>query len=432
MVQASVSSGWSTVGLGFTGSPLLAQSTYSGRIRQLLPEEGSSPRLKCHPAAAISTGPEVAELPHTPIYAVWLIWSGTMAAHAQGLVISLKAVKSEPGRCTTPPKLELARDGQGWQILTGEAFHGENDWEVYWNLEHPDAKPALPRVRVSCPGVKVARVIVGRTDVEFQPAGDRLEFDLVRDTSRGQLIQTILTDPNGGLPIDLHHNWEMRRAGKYRDGPWPEKRIAAHNNYLFAAREALRIMGGFGQRPEDNLFDGRIVLEGFETAFTRGHADYPPHFHIMLYPPGYTGAQVPHFYMDDEGNVESNAFVAIGVEGSGRTLGPGEWCSLRDRDGVVGLELMIRDDGGLSMRKAAGGDEFILRGARPEGAAKAVGVYRGEELLLTASVTDDAERGVMAIDIAGHAAAAPSIHERIEYDPFTGRLVDRQPTPEPR
>ncbi len=350
-----------------------------------------------------------------------------MTAHAQGLVISAKVVKSEPGRCTKAPELEFARDGEGWQTLTGEAFHGENDWEVYWNLQHPDAEPALPRVRLSCPGVKVARVIVGRTDVEFEPAGDWLELDLVRDTSRGQLIQTVLGDPNGGLPIDLHHNWEMRRAGEYRQGPWPEKRIAAHNNYLFAAREAFRIMGGFGQRPEDNPFDGRIVLEGFETAFTRGHADYPPHFHIMLYPPGYTGAQVPHFYMDDEGNVESNAFVAIGVEGSGRTFGAGEWCTLRDKQGTAGLELMIRDDGGLAMRKAPGEEEFVVRGVPPEGAAKAVGVYRGDKLLLTASVTDDAAQGIMTIDTEGEADGTPSIHERVEYDPFTGKLLRRLP-----
>ncbi len=348
-----------------------------------------------------------------------------MTAHAEGLVISVKAVKSESARCSEAPKLEFVRDGDGWNVLPGEAFHGENDWEVYWNLEHPDTEPALPRVRLSCPGAEMARVIVGRTDVEFQQHGNRIEFELIRDTSRGQLIQTVLTDPNGGLPIDLHHNWEMRRAGRYREDPWPEKKIAAHNNYLFAAREALKIMGGFGQRPEENAFDGRIVLEGFETAFTRGHADYPPHFHIMLYPPGYTGAQVPHFYMDEEGNVESNAFVVIGVEGSGRTFGPGEGCTLRDRQGTVGLELMIREDGGLSMRTRPGQQELVLRGVPPEGAAKSVGVYRGDELLLMASVTDDAERGAMTIDIEGHADGVPSIHERVGYDPFTGKLLAR-------
>lgn len=363
-----------------------------------------------------------------------------MTAHSEDLVISLKVVKTEAGPCSQMPVLEFVgrAEGQppigeeqqpaaeGWTVLTGEGFQGANDWEVYWTLSSPAPGAPLPRVRVTCPELEAARVIVGHTDVGFRRDGETIEFDLVADTSRGQLIQTVLSDPDGGLPIDLHHNWKMRRAGRYRDGPWPKRQIAAHNNYLFAAREALKIMGGLGPKPKDNSFDGRIVLEGFETAFTRGHADYPPHFHIMLYPPEYTGAQVPHFYMDGDGNVESNAFVVIGVEGSAQTFGANEWCSLRDRHGTVGLELMVRDDGGLSMRKGPGEQELILRGVPPGGPPEVVGVYRTEELLLTAAVTDDAAEGVMTIDIEGQAAEAPSIHERVEYDPFTGRLLRRE------
>jgi hypothetical protein len=350
-----------------------------------------------------------------------------MAANAAGAVISVKVVKSGPGRCTEAPRLALIERSDGWRVLTGDAFAGENDWEVYWNLEHPDAQPPLPRLRATCPGVKIARVVVGRTDVTFESADDAVQSDLVRDTSRGQLIQTVLSDPNGGLPIDLHHNWEMRRAGRYGEGDWPAARIAAHNNYLFAAREALKLLGPLGRAGETPPFDGRIVLEGFETAFTRGHEDYPPHFHIMLYPPGYTGAQVPHFYMDDAGKVQRSSFVAIGVAGSGRDFRPGEWCTMRDLHGVVGLELVIREDGGLSLRTGPGEDELILRGVPPEGAAKSVGVYRGDHLLLAASVTDDAERGLMIVRLDSRTDALPSVAERIEYDPFTGALRSRTP-----
>jgi hypothetical protein len=356
---------------------------------------------------------------------VCLALGAAMAANAAGTVISVKVVKSAAGRCTALSRLELTDRADGWEVLPGEAFQGENDWEVYWNLEHPDPQPPLPRLRATCPGVAVARAIVGRTDVMFKPADDAVEFDLVRDASRSQLIQTVLTDPDGGLPIDLHHNWEMRRAGKYREGDWPAARIAAHNNYLFAAREALKLLGPLGRAGETPPFDGRIVLEGFETAFTRGHEDFPPHFHIMLYPPGYTGAQVPHFYMDATGNVKRNSFVAIGVAGSGREFGPGEWCTMRDLHGTVGLELMIRQDGGLSLRTGAGEDELALRGVPPEGAPRAVGVYRGADLLLTASVTDDAEKGSMTVRLDSRTDALPSVAERIEYDPFTGALRSR-------
>ena len=343
------------------------------------------------------------------------------------MVLSVKVVKTEAGRCSAPPTLELLDEADAWAALSGDAFRGENDWEVYWNLQCRSAEPSLARVEARCPGIKASRVLVGRTDVEFAENGEAVVFRLVDDRHRGQLIQTVLDDPEGGLPIDLHHNWEMRRAGRYAEGPWPATRIAAHSNYLFAAREALKLMGGFGRRPQDNPFDGRIVLEGFETAFTRGHADYPPHFHVMLYPPGYQGAQVPHFYMDDEGGVESNAFGIVGVAGSNRAFGPGEWCSLKDLHGTVGLELMIADEGGLALRRGPGQPEWLLIGDEAEGAAKAVCVRRGDALLCRCVVTDDAATGEMAIEIErfrdGHPAQRTVEH--VTYDPFTGRIKQR-------
>ena len=359
-------------------------------------------------------------------------------AAGDGVVLSVKVVKTEAGRCSAPPTLELRYptaeivlhlldESDAWTALSGDAFRGENDWEVYWNLRCEVAEPPLARVEARCPGAKASRVLVGRTDVEFAEKGEAVVFRLVDDRHRGQLIQTVLDDPEGGLPIDLHHNWEMRRAGRYAEGPWPATRIAAHNNYLFAAREALKLMGGFGRRPQDNPFDGRIVLEGFETAFTRGHADYPPHFHIMLYPPGYQGAQVPHFYMDDEGGVESNAFGIVGVAGSNRAFGRGEWCSLKDLHGTTGLELTITDEGGLLLRRDPGQPEWLLIGDEAEGAAKAVCVRRGDALLCRCVVTDDAVRGEMAIQIERFRDGRPAQRtvEHVTYDPFTGRIKQR-------
>ena len=349
-------------------------------------------------------------------------------AGAEPLVLSVKVVRAHAGMCDNAPVLEVLHD-LSWSLKAGEAFQGENSWEVYWNLEHADGETDLPLVRVVCPGVEVARVIVGRTDVAFEPDGEGVAFRLVADRRRGQLIQTVLTDPGGGLPIDLHHNWEMRRAGRYREGAWPKAKIAAHNNMLFAAREALRLMGPLGRENMENAFEGRIVLEGFETGFTRGHADNPPHFHIMLYPPEYTGAQVPHFYMDEAGRVTTNAFTEVGVARSGRRYGPDEWCALRDLNGRVGLELMIREDGGLAMRLGPDAEEWTLRGVEPGGAPETVGVYRDGMLQLRASVVDDAARGTMSIDIEGVGGGTRSVRETLEYDPFTGRLLKRKALP---
>ncbi len=357
-----------------------------------------------------------------------LLWSAMQIASSAETIISVKIVKQTAGRCTAPAELSLIAHGTGWEVMTGEAFHGENDWEIYWNIKHSQAQPQLPRAAARAPGVKVTRVIVGRTDVEHETQGDTVVFDLVNDRSRGQLIQTVLPDPEGGLPIDLHHNWEMRRAGKYATGEWPAAKIAAHNNYLFAAREALKIMGGFGPRPQDNPFDGVIVLEGCETAFTRGHADFPLHFHIMLYPPGYQGAQVPHFYLDDEGEVASNSFVAIGVPHSGYEYRAGEWCSLKDLHGKVGLELMITPEGGLLLRKGPGQPEYLLAADPELGAPRAVCVSRDGQTLVRAAATDDAAKGHMAIKLEYFEGGKiiRTATDSFDYDPFTGSMIRRQ------
>lgn len=352
----------------------------------------------------------------------------TVSLGASPVVVSVKVIKAQPGRCSATPTLEVLEQGQAWQSLEEETFRGENDWEAYWNLETAALPTALPEVRVTCPGVKVSRVIVGRTDVPFEVAGEEAKFRLVADTSRGQLIETVLDDPEGGLPIYLHHNWEMRREREYKTIPWPARQIAAHNNFLFAAREALKFLGGFSPRNNENPFDGRIVLEGHETAATRGHMDFPPHFHIMLYPPGYIpGAQVPHFYLDEQGRVQRNSFVGLGIPGSGRTFGPGEWCSMVDLQGKVGLELKITASGGLALRKGPGDEELVLE-PDSAGAATAVCVWQGTEKRCRCSVVDDAARGHMTITIdhfKGGVAARTSCEE-LGYDPFTGKIQQRR------
>lgn len=351
------------------------------------------------------------------------------AQAAQPTVLSVKVVKAEAGRCASAPKLTVLDNADQWRLVEKETFQGENDWEAYWSLETPQMPKDLPRIRISCPGVKAARVIVGRTDVKFETGPDGVECRLAPDTSRGQLIQTVLDDPDGGLPIDLHHNWEMRKEREYKRVPWPAKAIAAHNNYLFATREALKLMGGYGPKREQNPFDGRIVLEGHESAATRGHMDFPPHFHIMLYPPGYTpGAQVPHFYMDDEGRVVRNSFSVLGVPGSGREFGAGEWCSLKDMHGTVGLELLITPEGGLRLRKGPGQEELLLIGDPP---SEAVCVRRGDEIVRRCAVHDDAAKGEMRIAIERFEGGrlAGTSREEVTYDPFTGRVLHRRREP---
>jgi hypothetical protein len=295
-----------------------------------------------------------------------LLIAPLIVAGAEPVYLTVKAVKTGPTRCVVLPTLNLLSHADLWRERKGDTWSGENDWEIFFTLTS-DKTNSPPRLAMTCPGVKVARVIVGHTDVKFTASGDRVEFDTVADRSNGMLINDSLPDPiGGGLPIGLYHNWRMRAnpdaqgrvrgCGPYHGRPYPDAEARAVANYLLAAREALRHMGGMG--PKDaRAFDGNITLLSFEVACGRAHNDFPPHVHIMLYVPGYTpGSQVTHFYMDDRARIVSNSFTELGVKDSKRAgnYRPGDVCRMFDLKGNLGLECVItRRAASSSARKPA-------------------------------------------------------------------------------
>lgn len=356
---------------------------------------------------------------------------------SEPVYLTVKAVKAESSRCTAPPQLDVTMCGDRWHERKGDTWSGENDREIFFTLMG-DGADTPPRIRLICPGVKVSRVIVGHTDVQFIEGAGRLEFDAVLDRSNGMLINNSLPDPiGGGLPIGLYHNWRMRAdpdgegrvrgCGPYNGRPYPEAETRAVSNYLLAAREALRRMGGMG--PQDRrAFDGNIVLLGFEVACGRGHNDWPPHVHIMLYVPGYIpGSQVTHLYMDDCGRVVSNGFVELGVNGSKRNgqYRPGDVCQLRDIKGNLGIECIITKEGGIILRKAAGADEYLLSGDEQEGPARKVWVTLRGQRLACCSAIDDASIGDMSASVEWFENGRPTRVDRqaMRYDPFTAKVL---------
>ena len=55
----------------------------------------------------------------------------------------------------------------------------------------------------------------------------------------------------------------------------------------------------------------RYHLMGFDTNFPLGHEDFPPHIHIILRWPHFTGSQAPHFYLSNKGLLEGDVAVTI-------------------------------------------------------------------------------------------------------------------------
>jgi hypothetical protein len=378
------------------------------------------------------------------------IWSALFATALRASAghaateLTVKLVKGNPSRCTTPPQIELPDDSAHWHRVDKQYYSGENDREIYFDIESPQSQPELSLVTIVAPGVKIIRAIVGRTDVPFHQGGDRISFHLVDDQATGQMMQTDYQSPRSGLPISFRHEWKMRRNGDYRKDPYPEAQVEAIPNYLVAAQEALRLMG-YGVEGLAKPYLGNVVLMGSENANSRGHTDFPPHFHIMHYEfeiigPDKSEALVddgpsvkkwrsrlaPHFYMDDKGRVISNACSVLVGTGKSATLGVGQTCTFKDSQGHFVLDMTIENDGVLLLSN--GKDTYALRPDPVQGPTKGIYVYYGEQLAFRVQVRDDAEQGHLRYQIDNinkDGKVVESFKDGFDYDPFTSKLIGR-------
>lgn len=367
--------------------------------------------------------------------------SAAWAAAPQG-TITFKVVKQAAGMAAKAPEIRLLSVAEQWKIRRGPSWSGENLREVFFTLEPVQPKAELPRVAVDAPGIVPLRVIVGKRDVPFTSQGDTTAFTLIRDTSNAMLLSQLLTDPEGGASIHIYHNWLIRQDGQFRGKPVPEVEVKAVLNYLVAAREALKLMDGAGSK-NPKSFNGDITLMSFEVACARGHNDYPPHVHIMLWVPGYAGGEVPHFYLDSAGKIVRNQFDILGDEAgkfpdraaiiaqkrkrSGE-YGPGKPCRLCDLEDRLALQLTITPEGGLLLSRGA--DESWLLVGGTQGPGEAVLVKQNGKALVRARVVDDAERGetTVTVDHLRDGLVDRTLRKQLLYDPFTG-MTRQDPKP---
>ena len=340
---------------------------------------------------------------------------------APAVLCGAKLVRAEPGATAEPPpRVVIASNAGPWTVKKGEAWTGTNAHEFYFTLESETQAPHPPSVRIVWPGVRISRVLGAAGTVTNTTDG--VAFAL----GRGRAPTSVGTSlAEGAIHMHVFHNWEIRRAGKYREGAWPADIIQAQLNYLFAAREMCREMG-FADSDKPG-FNGDIRLYGFESNFPNGHVDHPPHFHIMLGWPGWTGTQAGHFLLDERGKILENRLLAdMGPRQESSVYRAGEVCHMRDPDGKVGFELIIEEGGiGVVMRRAEGQPEFRI-GPEPDSgdAVAAVAVFRREtrasdwRRLCRVHAEDDAANGRMEIqvtDTEGHRK-----NEVIAYDADTG------------
>lgn len=356
--------------------------------------------------------------------------------------VTAKIVKTNPARAATQPAARFSAAAGSWRVRREITFSGENDREIFFTFERMDPAAPLPRVEITAPGVEPLRVIVGRRDVPFRRGGDVVAFDLIDDGHNNMQMRQLLADPHGGLPIHFDHNSPLRQDGWYRGRPFPLAEARACGNWLLAARECLRLTGGMG--PEDKRnFAGDVVLMSFETACARGHKDFPPHVHIMLWVPGYSGSEIPHFYMDGRGRIVNCRFDIIGPAEGPRSdqreaiirekkkregvYEPGRPLRLLDLEGRAALELTITADGGLLVGRPDGAEPYLLIGD-DRGPDEAVLVRRGGRTLLRARMTDDVDSGLTTAIVEYLAEEPPrTLRTEWRYDPFTGAPATKEP-----
>lgn len=348
-------------------------------------------------------------------------WAAAAALAADGAGAArygAKLVKADLAVPAARPEVAVTGQPERWRLLDGEALTGENPREYFFTLEGP-ADGGVPAVAVRWPGVKISRVLGAEGTVDLGDGVTR--FAVRRGTVPTGVRTTLKTGRN--VYLCVFHNWEVRRAGPYRQGPWPATAIQAQLNYLLAAREASKLMGL--AEAEHPGFVGDIRLYGFETNFPNGHVDHPPHFHIMLGWPGWQGTQATHFRLDADGRILHNQMQVDygGGKMESRTFAPGEVCRPLDRDGKVGFELTVLAEGqGVLWHWPAGNAASLLRAA-PGGPAEAVEVCaRADDGTwqprLRVRAEDDAARGELRVLVTPGAGAATT--ETVRYDPDTG------------
>lgn len=369
-------------------------------------------------------------------YNLILVWALSLnwCVGVSATMYSVKLVKSEAQRCSASPKLDFVRDGDGWRVVAKPWHNGENDWEVFFELETDAVKPILPEVQITAPGVKVARAITGKTDVPFVQQGNETTFRLAPDQSVGQMMRVGYTSPRGGPPISIDHNWEMRRNGEYLNVPWPAKQVAAVPNYLLAAQEVFRVMGDMGPG-QPKKFAGEIVLMSAEVAASRGHTDFPQHVHIMHYQfetnavgeRVFVSRLVPHFYMDDDGRIVRNNFAVIAGHGKSALLGLNDVCRFEDTYGHHIFDLVITTVG-LELRRPDG-DIYSLRPDPERGAAHAVWGYHGDQPICRAEAHDDPAHSVFSyeLDTIKDGRIVGTFRDGYCYDPFTAKVLGKLP-----
>jgi hypothetical protein len=235
--------------------------------------------------------------------------------------VGIKLMKSERGALASHAKIEAPSDCHECAVLHGPFYEGQNAREVFFYLRVPASEKIIRHMQVDAGGISIRAVIVEKDSIPFTQHENSVEFDLPvnpRERSSTLELQTNLEWP--GLTVRIEHAYEDRRAGAYAQGTWPATERQAALNLEFGVREAIRTLGLDRDVYSQGL--GTIHLMGFDTNYPLGHEDFPPHIHIILRWPHFTGSQAPHFYLTSGGLLQGTEVTVDGIPSLGKMTVP--------------------------------------------------------------------------------------------------------------
>ena len=216
----------------------------------------------------------------------------------------------------------------------------------------------------------------------------------------------------GVASLSIAHHRPDWVAGPYANYPFPTNEIRAIDNFAFAVREALPLLGF--DKPE-TFAEGSVWIGTFDSNFPNGHTDFPPHFHIGL--SCRDGSQVHHFYIRrEDGRITSDCYQdmsnVIDVWDRAVEFLPGGEFPAFDGHGRVAFRVRMLEGGtGLEILLPDGSARMRVSSDCPKDGVEVFEFTDGMWKPVTAiSIVDDSHTGVMRVP-----------EGEIRYDPDTGK-----------
>lgn len=319
--------------------------------------------------------------------------------------------------------IEITADADFYCVVqTGDSYFYETESEYVFYINHLVLKDAcLVSITAALkPDCQIKRVICENASIVYSQNEETVVFVIdisgLTGKTRTLYAHTLIREP--GLTLRIEQNDPTRRAGKYKEGKFPDTQVHASIHYQFAVRELVRMMG-IPKYLNDNKL-GYLLILGFETC-NEAHSDYPPHWHIIYRWPTFCGSQAPHIYLDEGGKMLYNRMSIDGISGVSRTYEYGQWCQFVDHLGRSVMAFALQSDGSMVLTKPRDGMYKMSRWYPGEG----VNLFKDGVLVGNIKTDNDMEKEMLTVQFSSQVAGRESFTEIIQYDLLDGKVISR-------